>query len=271
MPNYGDKKYWDKRYNEQQNKTYDWLEGFERLRTTIENSCKKDSKILMLGCGNALLSEDMYKNGYENIYNIDISSVVIDQMKERNKDMVNMKYEVMDALNMQYPDNTFDAVIDKSTIDAILCGDESYLNTARMMKEVQRVLKVGGYYVVISYGIPENRVLHFEREHTSWELKYFTMEKAENDNSGTHHCYVARKNPDADIKSKENWESVEKYLILEEEREKLLDQFRAPDSEEEDEKHHEEDKNKIEKPETSDSKEEDEIQEIPKNRPSYPM
>jgi len=88
----------------------------------------------MLGCGNALLSENMYRNGHENIYNIDISQVVIDQMKIRNKDLVNMKYEVMDALDLKYPDNFFDAVIDKSTIDAILCGDDSFLNVARMMK-----------------------------------------------------------------------------------------------------------------------------------------
>jgi ubiquinone/menaquinone biosynthesis C-methylase UbiE len=45
-------------------------------------------------------------------------------------------------------------------MDAILCGSESFMNTAKMAKEVQRVLKTGGIYMVISYGSPENRIFH---------------------------------------------------------------------------------------------------------------
>ena len=42
-------------------------------------------KILMLGCGNANFSADLYDDGYKNITNVDISSVVIQQMIEKNK------------------------------------------------------------------------------------------------------------------------------------------------------------------------------------------
>ena len=84
-----------------------------------------------------------------------------------------MKYEVMDCCDMKYPDNFFDVAIDKSTIDAILCGDNAYLNTAVMLKEGQRVLKEGGYYIAISYGKPETRSLHFERKFLSWTLKEY--------------------------------------------------------------------------------------------------
>ncbi len=66
----------------------------------------------------------------------------------------------MDARDLQYEDNSFDLVIDKSTMDALLCGDHSFLNVSIMTKEVQRVLKTGAYYLVISYGLPENRVIH---------------------------------------------------------------------------------------------------------------
>jgi len=163
-----------------------------------------------------------------------------------------MTYEIMDALDMKYTDGFFDVVIDKSTIDAILCGDDSFLNVARMMKEVQRVLKVGGHYMVISYGLPENRILHFEREHISWNLKYFAIEKKENDNAGTHYCYIAQKNPDADAKCKSNWFYVEKYLILEEEREKLLEnkyRDKGSDSEKESEAEEENEANLFKKDE----------------------
>jgi 2-polyprenyl-3-methyl-5-hydroxy-6-metoxy-1,4-benzoquinol methylase len=78
MPNYGDPKYWDKRYKQHEGSTFDWLEDFTTLKPLIIEHGTKDAKILMLGCGNACLSEDMYNDGYTNIYNIDISQVVID-------------------------------------------------------------------------------------------------------------------------------------------------------------------------------------------------
>jgi ubiquinone/menaquinone biosynthesis C-methylase UbiE len=53
----------------------------------------------------------------------------------------------------------------------LLCGDNAFLNVASMLKEVQRVLKPGGVYIAISYGKPENREFHFEREHLNFSLK----------------------------------------------------------------------------------------------------
>lgn len=64
----------------------------------------------------------MYDDGFENIINIDISSIVIKQMQESNSQRSKMSWVVMDALKMNFKDGDFDAVIDKSTIDAILCG-----------------------------------------------------------------------------------------------------------------------------------------------------
>ena len=138
MPNYGDPKYWDERYTKNDGIMFDWLEDWQSLKPLLTDTSimKPESKILVIGCGNANLSEDMYDDGYHNIYNIDISSVVISQMSDRNKDRVDMKYEVMDCTDMKYPDNYFDVVIDKSTIDALLCGDNSYLMVAKMTKEV---------------------------------------------------------------------------------------------------------------------------------------
>ena len=109
----------------------------------------------------------MYDDGYHNILNTDISEVVISQMKARNTERPGMGWEVDDCLQMKYEDEQFDVVIDKSTVillgtlDAILCGKRSFLNAAIMMKEVQRVLKVGGTYIAISYGSPDSRFQHF--------------------------------------------------------------------------------------------------------------
>ena len=96
-------------------------------------------------------------------------------MRFRNRKRKRMVYEVMDCCDLKYPDNFFDIIIDKSTIDAILCGDNAYLNTALMLKESQRVLREGGHYLAISYGKPETRSYHFTRKFLSWSLSTFTL------------------------------------------------------------------------------------------------
>lgn len=162
------------------------MENYENLKPILEEfKLDKECKVLVLGCGNAEFSEDMYDEGYNFIYNIDISENVIKSMKDRNtqrnKMLCILSYlksdEVMDVRDIKYPDNFFDIAVDKSTIDALLCGDNSFLNVAIMTKEVQRVLKSGGIYMVISYGIPENRVFHFEREHLALDIKIYTIKK----------------------------------------------------------------------------------------------
>ena len=86
-----------------------------------------------------------------------------------------MKWEVMDALKMEYSSGCFDVVIDKSTIDAILCGEFSFYNTAKMLNEVQRILKEEGVYFVVSYGKPNTRILHFKRPHLDFEVNCYVL------------------------------------------------------------------------------------------------
>ena len=86
-----------------------------------------------------------------------------------------LKWEVMDVLNMRFASNSFDLIIDKSTIDALLCGESSFMNTALMMRECQRVLKPDAAYLCVSYGTPENRVLHYKRGHLKLSVQTFQV------------------------------------------------------------------------------------------------
>ena len=218
MPSYGEPEYWDKRYTIQKEKTFDWLEDWASLKPLIEKLINKDAKILMLGWGNALISQEMYDDGYKNITNIDISSVVIENMKEKNTERPEMTWEVMDVTNLSYSNETFDMAIDKSTIDALLCGDRSFLAVARMTREVQRVLKTGGYYFVISYGRPDNRTVHFLRPHLDFSLKWekvyplewkTELEKRDKE----HYVYTCQKGEKAEEADNLNWGVVEEELI----------------------------------------------------------
>ena len=52
-----------------------------------------------------------------------------------------MRYDVMDVRKMTYGDEYFDLVIDKSTIDTLMCSENPLINVAQMIEEGYRVLK----------------------------------------------------------------------------------------------------------------------------------
>lgn len=209
MPNYGDAHYWEERYAEQEGTTFDWLEDYGSLKPIIDQLIDKSARILVLGCGNAEFSEDMYSDGYKSIVNIDISAVVISQMASRNSDKPEMTWTVMDVRDLKFPDNTFDLAIDKSTIDALLCGEQAFYNVALMTREVQRVLKVGGTYMAISYGTPENRLEHFNFQHLNWTVSQEEIGSSTN----RHYVYNCMKQSGSEEHAAANWEEVSERLL----------------------------------------------------------
>ena len=72
-----------------------------------------------------------------------------------------MNWDIMDARYMTYENNFFDVIIDKGTTDAILCANDPAIDMARVYKEATRILKTGGYYVVLSYEGAYKRMIHF--------------------------------------------------------------------------------------------------------------
>lgn len=86
----------------------------------------------------------------------------------------------MNCLELEYENEFFDFIIDKSTIDALICGKQAYKRTAQMLKECQRVLKTGGYYICVSFGQPLSRELHFKRPHLKFNLQTIKIEDPKN-------------------------------------------------------------------------------------------
>lgn len=96
---------------------------------------------------------------------------------KNEKKQSEMVYEVMDVTSMSYPDSSFNLVLDKSTIDALLCSDQPFINTAKMLEEVYRVLTNNGVYLIISYSAPENRLQHLKRSHICFDVEMELIEK----------------------------------------------------------------------------------------------
>ncbi|OMO69709.1 Transcription factor, K-box [Corchorus capsularis] len=174
--NYGDALYWDARYVQEADGAFDWYQRYSSLRPFVRNYIPPSSRVLMVGCGNALMSEDMVKDGYEDIINIDISSVAIEMMRRKYEYIPQLKYMQMDVRDMSYfQDEYFDSVIDKGTLDSLMCGTDAPISASRMLGEVSRLLKPGGIYMLITYGDPSARMPHLNRPAYNWIIKLYNL------------------------------------------------------------------------------------------------
>lgn len=61
---------------------------------------------------------------FRNLINIDVSKIVIKQMKAANIKRPELIFEEMDATSMSYPDGQFSVVLDKGTLDALMPDDK---------------------------------------------------------------------------------------------------------------------------------------------------
>lgn len=203
MPPYGKgSEYWDERYKANDT-TFDWYCSFDALKDVLLPYCtaKPDCKVLVVGCGNSRLSPQLYDSGVHQIINVDISEVVIGQMRARYREMDKMVWARMDVTRLEFPDASFDVVISKGLIDAMLCGSNSFHNVYQMNKQISRVLKRGGKYICVSYASPDTRADHFRRKRLHFDLEHRTVDKPvfSSDVSPTsnYHVYIMTKSEDA--------------------------------------------------------------------------
>ncbi|NXN28420.1 MET13 protein, partial [Nycticryphes semicollaris] len=151
---FGSARYWDRFFRQRGQRPFEWYGTFPELCPVLHKYVRPRDKVLVVGCGNSELSEQMYDVGMcEDIINIDISDAVIRQMQERSgSKRPKMSYLVMDMLQMDFPDAHFQVVLDKGTLDAILTDEEdaTLAKVDKMFAEINRVLQVGGRYLCVS-------------------------------------------------------------------------------------------------------------------------
>ncbi|EGG15838.1 hypothetical protein DFA_09507 [Cavenderia fasciculata] len=127
----------------------------------------------------------------------DISKIVIDQMSTRYKDYVGLEYKVESAIETSFKDNHFNVIIDKGTFDSIMCGDDSHENGIRFCEEMFRILEPAGKFLIITYGVPDDRLFYLEQEYTDWTIN---VKKIPN-GGGFHYVYIMTKNNKDSAKS----------------------------------------------------------------------
>ncbi|NXX32778.1 MET13 protein, partial [Nicator chloris] len=151
---FGSARYWDHFFRQRGQRPFEWYGAFPELCPVLHKYVRPRDKVLVVGCGNSELSEQMYDVGMcEDIVNIDISDAVIRQMQERSASTrPKMSYLLMDMLQMDFPDAHFQVVLDKGTLDALLTDEEeaTLAKVDQMFAEISRVLQVGGRYLCVS-------------------------------------------------------------------------------------------------------------------------
>lgn len=124
------------------------------------NSDKKWEKALNLGCGEGDY-DPMIARYTEQMIACDINEQDIAFASQSNKTTPNLSYQVEDALNLSFKDNSFDLITSMEVIEHV---GKPY----RMMEEIHRVLKPDGLLLMTYPSLdfpftydPINRIMSF--------------------------------------------------------------------------------------------------------------
>lgn len=105
-------------------------------RNIILDNIPKSGRVMVAGCGNSYMMEDMVSDGYTNVVGADLSRVVIEQMKSRCSDIPEISFFQGNMMDTDLPEKTYDAIIDKALFDSIVCSHLGTADCAMYVKEV---------------------------------------------------------------------------------------------------------------------------------------
>lgn len=215
------REYWESRYKLDP-EPFDWYQRItlsDQYREAVQQCLQPLGKTLVVGAGTSRLTEELWaiqsqrfasSSGEFSMVNIDFSSVCISLLNDRylRMGLSAIQNTLMDVRSMEFGDSSFDVVIDKATLDSILCGEGGAQSGARLLSEVARVLKPGGQFLLLSNQPPKQRLPMLEKPYFSWRCVSTAVPKPGSDrlvgnmdaqfgsdesNSRNHFLYVMTK------------------------------------------------------------------------------
>lgn len=110
-----------------------------KTRKNVALEFVEGKKVLDVGCGTGIFSYFLASKG-KDVIGIDMLPEHI-TIANRMYKLPNLQFKVMDAANLNFPDNSFDCVLFLETIEHVD-------NPVEILKDIYRVLKPGGCLVV---------------------------------------------------------------------------------------------------------------------------
>lgn len=158
-PDFGSVEFWDATATTQSQYGDEWIANYGDLAPLLRRCCDPSTTVLHAGCGISSLTQSMYDDPQlrcQHQLAIDFSEQCIRRQVmlcgHHRPELTNV---VMDCTRLGVRDKTVDVVLDKSTVDAMLCSDDGEEAVGLMVQEVKRVLRPRGLWIVVSLSAPE--------------------------------------------------------------------------------------------------------------------
>ncbi len=132
--------------------TFGWLLSFRGRSMAAGFTNHRPGKILEVGVGTGI-SLSYYRREHQ-VHGIDISPHMLERAQKRvhRQRLGNVtQLTIMDARRMQFPDNTFDAVVAAYVMSVVPEPD-------KVIREIERVCKPGGDVIIVNHFAAEKGV-----------------------------------------------------------------------------------------------------------------
>lgn len=113
----------------------------EKLKEFLKTTNKKTFLDIGTGSGNFIYLIKSIYDQFDSIVGIDTFERAIEAAKKGFEEDKRISFQVMDAYNMKYPDNSFDVVVLSNSLHHLK-------DITLMLKEMKRVLKNDGYILI---------------------------------------------------------------------------------------------------------------------------
>jgi SAM-dependent methyltransferase len=170
--------YWEDRYQNDStsNTMFEWYLDYDSLSGLLEGIIPKTQhRVLEIGCGNSELALGLYNAGY-NVVASDYAKQQILHLQQQYQQQIQasstatttatataatsptLTFDHVDCRQLwdKYGAEAFQAVVDKACLDSMLSGgEEGKIIAMETCKQVDRILRDGGHFVVVSHAHPE--------------------------------------------------------------------------------------------------------------------
>lgn len=192
--------YWDEHFRRYEDgadggasaAAFEWYGEWRDLAAVASSAeCGKWDRaapVLIAGCGNSRIGEDMALGGFARVTAVDYSGVVIETMSARAAAVGlddALTFEQADLRFLDHADGTYATVVDKACLDAMMADGEDAEGAAdgeAALRQMMRVLAPGGRYVCVT--LAQSHVLDlllrtFPVASEGWSIDVHSLPNAE--------------------------------------------------------------------------------------------